>query len=151
MLALANPNYATLETPFTATLTIMGSDTPPDLHFDAAVYTVGEGDGQAIITVTLSDLSAQTVTVEYATHEDSATAGIDYVATSGALTFNPGEMAKTFIVPIVNDEVKEPDEMVALVLNNPNHGLLNITEAILRILDDDDYKIYLPAIQKGSP
>ena len=48
----------------------------------------GEG---AIFTVTLSKASTQTVTVNYTTLDGSATAGSDYVAQSGTLTFAPGD------------------------------------------------------------
>ena len=43
------------------------------------------------MTVTLSAASGKTVTVDYATSNGTATAGSDYTATSGTLTFSAGE------------------------------------------------------------
>ena len=47
------------------------------------------------------------VTVHYATSDGTATAGSDYTATSGTLTFNDGETIKSFTVPIAADNLVE--------------------------------------------
>ena len=49
-------------------------------------------------------------TVEYATTDGTATAGEDYVAETGTLTFAPGEVEKKVTVVIMNDNQWEPDE-----------------------------------------
>ncbi len=43
----------------------------------------------------------QPVTMDFATVDGSAYAGVDYVATSGTLTFNPGETVATFTVELL--------------------------------------------------
>jgi hypothetical protein len=53
-----------------------------------------------VFTVHLSAASSNSVTVDYATADGSAIAGSDYVATSGTLTFAPGETAMPISVPI---------------------------------------------------
>ena len=66
------------------------------------------------------------VTVEYATRNGqtdllshgSATAGQDYVATSGTLTFWPGESRKSVYVPIIDDSIEDDNEYFTLDLRN---------------------------------
>jgi hypothetical protein len=62
------------------------------------------------------------VTINYATTDGTATAGSDYTAVSGTLTFNQGEMAKAILIPITNDNVFESDETFSLKLSNPTGG-----------------------------
>src|SRR5215831_1915448 len=62
---------------------------------DVSVTEGNSGTTNAVFTVTLSAVSSQSVTVHFATADNTATAGSDYVATSGTLTFNPGDTTKT--------------------------------------------------------
>ena len=77
---------------------------------DAAVTEGNAGTVTADFVVTLSTASTQTVTVNFATADGSATAGSDYVAQSGSLTFNAGDTAKTISVVVNGDTVDEGDE-----------------------------------------
>ena len=61
---------------------------PPSLSIDD-VTVDPESDTNATFTVTLSAASGQTVTVDYASSDGNATAGADYTATNGTLTFEP--------------------------------------------------------------
>ncbi len=81
--------------------TILNDSTTPDL----SVNSVGVVDStpSAIFTITLSSPSAKTVTVNYSTTDGSAVAGQDYTATSGTLSFAPGETAKQVSVPLIKD------------------------------------------------
>ena len=63
--------------------------------------TVSNVSGTASFVVSLSSTYASNVTVDYATANDTATAGVDYTATSGTLTFTPGQTSKTVVVPIL--------------------------------------------------
>ena len=95
----ANAAY-TVGTPSSATVTITSDEGPPKVQFSAAASSGAEATTSAAITVTLSAASSQTVTVKYATANGTAVAGSDYTATSGTLTFNPGETSQTINVPI---------------------------------------------------
>jgi hypothetical protein len=109
------------------------------LQFSAATYTVSEGGGTVAITVTRTDGSVGTSHVDYATANGTATAGSDYTATSGQLTFDPGVTTQTFNVPITNDTIDELDETVNLTLSNVT-GSSNLgaqTTAVLTITDND--------------
>lgn len=78
--------------------------------------TAAEG-GAATFTVTLSAASASAVTVGYSTQDVTALAGTDYTATSGTLTFDPGQTTKTVTVPVLSDGIAEPAETFRLVLS----------------------------------
>lgn len=76
------------------------------------------------------------MTVNYATSNGTATAGSDYTATSGTLTFNPGQTSRTFTVPIIDDSLNEVDETVNLTLSNPSNATLGSpATATLTIID----------------
>ena len=55
------------------------------------------------VAVSLSNALEETVTVNYATSDLEAKAGIDYKATSGTLTFYPGDITRTILVEINGD------------------------------------------------
>jgi hypothetical protein len=77
----------------------------PVLAIDDVTVTEGNsGTSNATFTVRLTDQSAQTVTVNYATADGTATAGADYQPASGTLTFAPGETSKTVTV-LVNGDI----------------------------------------------
>ena len=91
--------------------TITDDEGAPTLSIDDA--TVIEASGAvAEFTVTLSAVSAQAVTVAYATADGTAVAASDYTTTGGTLTFTPGETSKTVMVPVTADDVDEPDEII---------------------------------------
>ncbi|MCX6048179.1 MAG: hypothetical protein NT075_24020 [Chloroflexi bacterium] len=137
-LTLNSPSNATLGTPTTATLTIVDDDTPPTVQFSSATYSVNENGGSATVTALLSNPSGQLVTVHYATSNGTATAGSDYQAASGGLTFNPGETSKAFTIAIIDDPVSENAETINLTLSEPGNATLGVvTTAILTIVDND--------------
>ena len=82
---------------------------------------VREGPGAALaFAVTLSRASSAAVTVDYATADGSATAGSDYTAASGTLSFAAGETVKTVTVPVLDDTIDEGSETLSLILSNPS-------------------------------
>ena len=81
-------------------------------------------DASLDFAVTLNRAAAQAVSVDYATEDDTATAGADYTATSGTLTFAAGETAKTVSVPVLDDAIDEGKEVMRLLLSNPQGAYL---------------------------
>ena len=75
-------------------------------------------DATLDFAVTLDRASPTTVTVHYATEDGTAAAGADYTATSGTLSFAPGDLAKTVSVPILDDAHDEGSETLTLTLSN---------------------------------
>ena len=70
---------------------------------DVSIVEGDSGTTNAVFTVSLSTASSNTVTVHYATADGTATAPSDYTATSGTLTFGPGETSKPVSVPVKGD------------------------------------------------
>jgi hypothetical protein len=102
--------------------------------------TLAEGDSgttNAGFSVTLSSASTGSVTVQYTTADGTAKAGSDYVATSGTLTFTPGQTAKTVNVPVNGDLLFEADETFFLNLSNPSGALIADGQGKGTIQNDD--------------
>ncbi|MCC0178897.1 VCBS repeat-containing protein [Waterburya agarophytonicola K14] len=83
------------------------------------------GEVEAEFTVTLNvETIDEPVTVDYATVDGTATAGEDYEATSGTLTFNPAtednpvELTKTVRVKVFGDREDEENETFSIQLSN---------------------------------
>ena len=72
--------------------------------------------------VSLSRAATETVTVNYATSDGTATAGSDYTEASGTLTFAAGETAKTVSVTVLDDSHDEGEETLRLTLSNVSGG-----------------------------
>lgn len=122
-LMLTNVVGSTLSTARTVPITLKDND--PGVQFAVPTYWVHEHEGELRIQVQRgSDTVSEAFTVDYATQDASAVAGLDYTATSGTLRFDQGEMTRTFTVSVANDELLEPDEMFRVLLRNPGHGAL---------------------------
>ncbi|MBI1880017.1 MAG: hypothetical protein HYR94_17665 [Chloroflexi bacterium] len=141
-LTLSAPTNATLGAPNPATLTIVDDDAVPTVQFSAPNYNVNENGGTAPIMVTLSAVSALTVTVDYTTSNgippNGAAAGSDYIPISGTLTFASLQTSQTFNVAIIDDAGTEPAETLNLNLSNPvNAAISGPNPATLTIADND--------------
>lgn len=102
--------------------------------------SVPEGDAgstDAVFTVTLDKQSPHTVSVDYATADGTATAGSDYTATSGTLTFAPGVTMRTIVVSVLGDTLDEADETFTLSLTNPSNASIAYGQGTGTIADDD--------------
>ena len=87
--------------------------------------------------MTLSKAWTTPVTVKYATANGTATAGADYVATSGTLTFAPGETAKSVTVGVIGDTTVESNEKFTVKLSSPSGATISRTTATGTIVNDD--------------
>jgi chitinase len=81
--------------------------------------------------------STQPVTVAYATGNGTATAGSDYQAASGTLTFAPGETTKTITVLVYGDRLGEPNETFVVNLSGPTNATIADGQGVGTILDDE--------------
>ncbi len=112
----------------------------PAVNISGNGLSIAEGNtgtNDAVFTVSLSRSSTLATTVNFATADGTATAGVDYVATAGTLTFAPGETTKTVVVPIFGDNTVEPDETFTLNLSNPSNAVIASGQLAGTILADD--------------
>jgi hypothetical protein len=124
-----------------AILFILDNDTsrPGSFELTSSRPFVREGAANAVVTVIRREGDAGSVSVNFATSNDSATAGSDYTAVSGTLTFAPGETNKTIVVPVLQDSSPEDTELFNVTLSNPSGGA-TLGQAIrgqVNILDDE--------------
>jgi hypothetical protein len=112
---------------FTATLSIG----------DATVVEGDVGSANAVFGVSLSLATSQAVTVNFATADGTASAGIDYSAASGLVTFPPGSTLQTVNVPVIGDHVDEDDETFLVNLSGATNATVGDAQGVGTIQDDD--------------
>ena len=126
----------------------------PSVVVDSPSVTEGDtGTSTLTFTVTLSVASPQSVTVDYATSDGTAEAGLDYTAASGTLTFTPGETTQTVPVTVLNDTAFEPDETLVLTLSGASNATIATATGTGTILTDDTDGVAptLSGIARQSP
>ncbi len=136
---LSNPTNATIaDSQGLGTITNDDAQPPPTISINDVTVTEGNsGTTNATFTVTLSAASASTVTVNFATADNTATAGSDYQAASGTLTFTAGQTTKTITVAVNGDTVVEADETFAVNLSNPTNATISDAQGVGTITNDD--------------
>ncbi len=86
--------------------------------FSSATYVTNENAGFLRVTVVRTNGNYGQVTVKYFTRDESAIAGQDYTASQGTLTFNGVATSQSFNIPILNDNLVEPDKSFSIILTN---------------------------------
>ncbi|MDP9299775.1 MAG: hypothetical protein M3P43_02595 [Actinomycetota bacterium] len=119
--------------------TILDDDASPTISVANAGVIEGDvGDTTLSFDVTLSVVSAGTVTVDYTTTDGSATvANGDYSAASEALTFDPGQTTNTVDVTVHGDATYEDDEQLTVDLSNANGATIADDSGAGTITNDD--------------
>jgi hypothetical protein len=118
--------------------TITNDDSQPTITInDVTVNEGNTGTSQATFTVMLSNSSSQTVTVNYATSDGTATAGVQYVATNGTLSFTPGQTSLPVNVTINSDELNEALATFNVNLSAPSDATVDDNQGVGTIQDDD--------------
>ena len=82
-------------------------------------------------------MGTRPVSVDYATTNGTAKAGQDYTTTAGTIVFAPGEVLKSFTVPILNDALAEPAKTFRVTLSNPTGGAVLGTPALVTVTITD--------------
>ncbi|MEA5579672.1 S8 family serine peptidase [Anabaena sp. UHCC 0451] len=139
-LTLAAGKGYTIGTTTEVTGTIINDDVAPfttiSLSADQTIVEGRTSRQNLIYKVALSNTSTQPITVQYATADGTAIAGLDYISKTGTLTFKPGVKTQNIIIPILNDAINEADETFTLTLTSPiNASLGNKTTATTTITD----------------
>ncbi|MBI1766046.1 MAG: CSLREA domain-containing protein, partial [Acidobacteria bacterium] len=117
---------------------LLGTPAPTISINDVTQAEGAAGTTNFTFTVTLSAAAGSPVTVNFATADGTATAGSDYTATSGTLTFNAGETSKTIAVSVVGETLFETNETFFVNLSNVTGGAtLADNQGVGTITNDD--------------
>ena len=117
-IVLSNPSVgAQLGSPASATVVITSDVTGFALATNS--YVIGENGSNLVVTVNRLNPNTGTASVHYATSDNTAIAGVDYVATSGTLNFVTGQSTTNFTIPILNPNTVEPNKSFNVALLRP--------------------------------
>jgi hypothetical protein len=116
---------------------ILNDDPEPTVTVRARSLLEDDKEILAVVTVTLSEASGRTVTLDYATEDGTAIAGLDYRAAQGSITLPPGQTERQFVIPILGDRVHEPREDLGIRISNVTHAIPAAEVTRLIIVDDD--------------
>jgi hypothetical protein len=105
---------------------------------DVSMAEGNSGKKTMTFTVTLSNAYNNAITINYSTSNGTATAGSDYTATSGSVTFKPGIVSQSINVNIVTDKVPETNETFNVNISTTAQSVqLAKAAGIGTILNDD--------------
>jgi uncharacterized repeat protein (TIGR01451 family) len=130
--------------------TILNDDGPILQISDVTLVEGNSGTTNAIFTVTLLPADDGTVTVLYATSNMTATAGLDYVATNGSLSFVPGQTSTNITVVVNGEAFLESDEAFAVVLSSATNATIGRAVGTATIKDDDTLADLELAVARSS-
>lgn len=111
--------------------------TPKITITDISLPEGNSGTTQFAFTISLSQATSKTVSVNYATAEGSAKANEDFIASAQTVTFQPNETSKTILIPVVGDDIKEGDDDFTITLSNPLNATINKGTGTGVIQNDD--------------
>ncbi|MFG0262920.1 MAG: Calx-beta domain-containing protein [Novipirellula sp. JB048] len=107
-------------------------------RFDNNQVTVNENAGQAILRIRRSGDLSQAASVQYQTQDQTATAGTDYIASSGVANFAIDQAVVEIRITILDDLDAEPLESLTVALSNPVGAELDSgSTATITILDNE--------------
>ena len=125
-----------------ASTTIYDNDPMPTVSV-LALDSPGPEGRTATFRVQTSEISGYAITVNYATVDGSATAGLDYVAASGQVTIPAYQSMQTFSVTVNGDLLQEAQENFAVQISNPVNATLGTSSATY-LIDDIYLAVFTP-------
>ena len=144
-LALSLPSAGTTVADASTTAYIDDDDgttaAPASTFFSVNSLSLNEGDsGTSAATFTVTRYGSTTTeqVVSYKTSAATATAGVDFTAATGPITFGPGETTKTVTIDVIGETAPEKDETFNLTLfGQPRGTLLGDAAGTATIINDD--------------
>jgi uncharacterized delta-60 repeat protein len=104
------------------------------LQFASTALQIDESSGSAVLTLSRSNGSAGTASITYTTANGTATAGNDYLASTGTVTWADGDATdKKILIPIRPDAISDSGETFTVTLSNPSGAALVSTQATATI------------------
>ena len=128
--------------------TIINDDPIPTISINNVTLSEGNaGTRTFLLSATLSNPSSRTITVQFATADNTAKAGSDYTPFSGTLSFAPGVTTRLVPVVVQSDQTVEPDETFFVNLTVPTEATIADAQG-LGTIQNDDLPVLL--IEEGS-
>ena len=134
-LVLSNATNATI-TDNTGVVTIANDDALPSLSI-SNLGAIVEGGGTANVVVALDTPAGVDVSFTYATSDGTASAGVEYSATSGTATITAGSPDVTIPVPLNDNSVDNVDKSFTFSISSPVQATIGTSSQSFTILDDD--------------
>jgi hypothetical protein len=129
---------ALLAGPSTAVVTLLDDEQRPSVSVGDVMVTEGNaGTTDAQFLVSLSNASVETISVNYATVEGTASSASDFTAASGTLTFAPLSTSALVKVKVKGDYQIESDEAFALNISSPVSASVSRAQGTATIANDD--------------
>ena len=122
---------------FATSVDVAAQQSPSISVRDAVVVEGNSGTTQATFVVALSGPTSQSVSFSFATSNGTATAGSDYTATTGSVSFAAGEVEKPVVVLVNGDTVDEAQETLFLDISNVQNATVASSRGTGFISDDD--------------
>ena len=147
-----------LNTPVNATIAdgtgdgVIDDDDGPNLSINSVSLTEGNtGTANLVFAVTLSAASVQQITVQYTTVDGLATAGADYIANTGTLTFTTGTTTQNITVQVYGDTLDEANETFSVALSNPVDAVIATGTGTGTINDNDPLPVFSISPNNANP
>jgi Calx-beta domain/WD40-like Beta Propeller Repeat len=120
-----------------AVVTIVDDDPPPTISIDDIVVNEGNsGSSVAQFTLSLSNVSGKTISVNLAAVNGTAT-GSDYTLFANLAAIAPGNMTAKVNVNITGETIYEDDETFFINLSNPINATIADSQGMCTIKNDD--------------
>ena len=120
--------------------TIVDNDAPPAITISDTTVVEGtsfQDQTLAVFNVTLNAPSEKPVSAQFTLQAGTASSGVDYFEFPTFVDFAPGSVSTTISVPIVRDNIFEPDETFFVNLSNPTNATIADGQAQGTITNDD--------------
>ncbi|HUW83251.1 MAG TPA: Calx-beta domain-containing protein, partial [Phycisphaerae bacterium] len=112
--------------------------TLPSVQFDLTSSSGAESVTPVNLSVSLSQSSSQTVTVDFAVTGGTAVNPDDYTIAASPLTFAPGVTQQNIVITVVDDGAAESDETIQVTLSNPTNATLGANTVHTYTIQDND-------------
>jgi hypothetical protein len=127
------------------------ADPPVTVGFRDPTSLEDEASGMVRVPVVLSEVTTDLVSVGFTVTGGSATAGDDFIAPAGTLSFAAGETEQTIQVNIVMDGLEEENETIVISLDNVAGALLGQSQHEVTINADILPRIYFTQLASNTP
>jgi Glycosyl hydrolases family 16/Calx-beta domain len=125
----------------------------PTISIEDLSFDEGDTQNEVLLTVTLSEVSAANVVVNFSTKDVSAGAGADYLAQANSqLIINAGDTEGKLAIQILGDNIFEQNESFEVILLNPLNAVIADGKAVLTIRNDENANgIIIPTTGYSTP